>query len=284
MRIGNYDVSVLSDGSYRLDGGSMFGVVPKVLWQRQHPADADNRIEIALNCLLIEGASRTVLVDTGMGEGWSEKERSLYGIERPHGGLIESLERHGLRREDITDVILTHLHFDHSGGALHFDESGAPPVPRFPNATYWLQQANLRWAERPSERDRASYRLERWESLFDEEDRLKLLEGNSELWPGISVQVVNGHTPGQQLVMVGGGDGSTVCYCADLIPLASQVHLPYIMAFDLNPLITLKEKHDLLVRAATGDWTLVFEHDPQIVAAKVEAEDGRFRLADEVNL
>lgn len=284
MRIGSYEISVLSDGSYRLDGGTMFGVVPKLLWQRQHPADADNRIEIALNCLLLQNGERNILVDTGMGDAWPEKDRAIYGLERPHGGLIESLARAGLRREDISDVILTHLHFDHSGGALHFDDDGAPPRPRFPNATYWLQQANLRWAEGPSDRDRASYRVERWEALFDDEDRLRLLEGNSELWPGVVVQVVNGHTPGQQLVLVGAGNGPRLCYCADLIPLSSHVHLPYIMSYDLHPLITLKEKRDLLVRAATDDWTLVFEHDPQIVAAKVEAEDGRFRLAEEVSL
>jgi glyoxylase-like metal-dependent hydrolase (beta-lactamase superfamily II) len=284
MRIGSYEVSVVSDGSYRLDGGSMFGIVPKLLWQRQHPADADNRIEIALNCLLVHGMGRNILIDTGMGDGWSEKELAIYGLKRPDGGLIENLERTGLRREDISDVILTHLHFDHAGGALQFDEGGAPPRPRFPNATYWLQQANLRWAESPSERDRASYRVERWEALFDDEDRLRLLEGNTELWPGVSVQVVNGHTPGQQLVLIGPSDGPRLCYCADLIPMASHVHLPYIMSFDLNPLITLKEKRDLLVRAVTDDWTLIFEHDPQIVAAKVEATLGRFRLAEEVSL
>lgn len=282
MHIGNYEVSLISDGAYRLDGGSMFGIVPKVLWQRQHPADADNRIEIALNCLLVTDGDRKILVDTGMGDGWSAKEVEIYGIDRPNGGLLGGLDRNGVRPEDITDVFLTHLHFDHAGGAVDLQEGEAPRV-RFPNATYWLQQANLRWAQRPSDRDRSSYRAERWDALLEEDGRLRLLEGNQEIAPGISAHVVNGHTPGQQLAVISSG-GATLCFCADLIPLASQVHLPYLMSFDLHPLITLKEKKDLLVRAATDEWTLVFEHDPQIVAAKVEAEGGRFRLGEEVDL
>jgi len=282
VKFGSFDIRVVSDGEYRLDGGSMFGVVPKPVWEPLHPADEHNRIRIALNCLLMKGNGRVVLVDTGMGHGWDEKQIERYGLQRPEGDLLDALRRDGVDSGDVTDVILTHLHFDHAGGAVRFD--GERTEPTFANARYWLQKTNLKWAENPTLRDRRSYRRERWESLLELGDRLELVDGDRQIFPDVFVRAVNGHTPGQQLVIVHDDEGPALCYCGDLIPLASHVHLPYIMAFDLNPLITLNEKRDLLIQAATEDWTLVFEHDSERVAAKVSADEGRFSLGEVVEL
>jgi glyoxylase-like metal-dependent hydrolase (beta-lactamase superfamily II) len=283
VRFGSYDVSIVSDGSYRLDGGSMFGVVPKVLWEPLHPADEFNRIELALHALLLVGEGRVVLVDTGMGQGWTEKETAIYALARPEGDLVDALRRRGVEPDSVTDVLLTHLHFDHTGGTVTFDADGAARLT-FPNATHWVQAQNLRWAAAPTERDRRSFRSDRWELLLEHEDRLRQLTGPTEVLPGVHTFVVHGHTPGQQLVWVGEEDGSGLLFCGDLIPFASHLRIPYVTAFDLNPVITLSEKKEFLVRAAAEGWTLVFPHDPVIVAGTIEADDGVFRLKEQVEL
>lgn len=283
MEFGGYQVEVVRDGRYRLDGGAMFGVVPRVLWERSHPPDDRNRVLLALNCLLLRSADRTVLVDTGMGGGWTPRETDLYGIERPDGDLVADLARREVRPEDVTDVVLTHLHFDHAGGAVTRAEDGSIR-PAFPNATYWLQKQHLRWGRKPTERDRRSFRPEDFEPLMEEEGRVRLLEGDGEFLPDIHARVVSGHTPGQQVILVGEADGPRLLYAADLIPFASQIRISWIMAFDLNPLLTLQEKRELLARAVLEEWVLVFEHDPEIEAAKVEYADGQYRLSEEVSL
>lgn len=282
VRLGPYDVELLRDGSYRLDGGAMFGVVPKPLWERTNPADEQNRVELGLNCLLLRSDERTVLVDTGMGDGWSSREREVYALERPDGGLLAALQARGLSPGDVTDVILTHLHFDHAGGCT--TRAGDAPRRTFANATHWLQAAHLRWGRQPTERDRRSFRADSFEPLLHDGTRVQLLDGPGEILPGVNVHVVNGHTPGQQVVRVGEGDGPQLLFAADLVPFASHVHVPWIMAFDLNPLLTLEEKRDLLARAATDDWTVVFGHEPRGNAGKVRFEDGRFRVVEEVEL
>jgi glyoxylase-like metal-dependent hydrolase (beta-lactamase superfamily II) len=274
-----WKVEVLSDGIYLLDGGSMFGVVPRVLWEKKHPPDEKNRIILALNCLLLRSKERIVLVDNGMGDGWSEKDLAIYGLQRPNGGLVDDLARHGLKPEQITDVILTHLHFDHAGGTI--THQGGEPKLTFPNAMHWLQDSNLRWAEQPTERDRASYLRPRWELLLAEEGRLKLVDGAQEIMPGIRTIPVSGHTPGQQLVVVNGENGQ-VLFAGDLIPYASQLRIPWIMAYDLNPLLTLSEKKDILARAAAEDWILVFEHDAEIPAARIESSDRGYAVRERV--
>ena len=181
MRAGSWQIDLLSDGVYRLDGGAMFGVVPRVLWEKKHPPDEQNRVELALNCLLLRDGERCVLIDNGMGDGWSEKEQAIYGLERPKGGLLEGLQRHGVEPKDITDVVLTHLHFDHAGGSVSMAD-GEPRLT-FPQAQHWLQKTNLRWAQNPSERDRVSYRADKWELLLGDPERLRLVDGATEILP-----------------------------------------------------------------------------------------------------
>lgn len=282
MRFGPYDVEVLRDGSYRLDGGAMFGVVPKPLWERKHPADVHNRVELGLNCLLLRSQERTVLVDTGMGNGWSSHEQEIYGLERPQGGLLSALEARGLRADDVTDVVLTHLHFDHAGGCTVRDSG--PPRLTFPNAVHWLQAAHLRWGRQPTERDRRSFRADDFEPLLQADSHVQLLDGPGEILPGVHAHLVNGHTPGQQVIQVGEAGGPQLLFAADLVPFASQVHVPWIMAFDLNPLLTLQEKRELLARASADAWTVVFGHEPRRSAGVVRFEEGRFRVVEEVEL
>lgn len=284
MRIGSYDVAVVRDGIFLLDGGAMFGVVPKVLWERHHPPDEQNRVELALNCLLLRGEDRVIVVDVGMGDGYSEKEQRIYGLRRPDGGLVDDLARHGVGREDVTDVVLTHLHFDHAGGLVRHRDDGGVELT-FPAARHWVQEQHLRWGEDPTERDRRSFDAARWRPLREEHaDQLRILEGPGEFLPQIEGLMVNGHTSGQQLVLVGPPDGPRLLFCADLIPYASQVRVPWIMAFDLHPLLTLQEKKDVLARAVAEDWILVFQHDVDRVAARLSQEDGRIELAEVIEL
>ena len=282
MQFGSWNAELLNDGFYLLDGGSMFGVVPRVLWEKKHEPDEKNRIRLALHCLLLRDGEHTVLVDDGMGGGWSDKQMGIYGLERPEGDLLDDLARHGVTPEEVTDVVITHLHFDHAGGTVRFHEDGSTSLT-FPNAVHWISQANLQWGESPTERDRASYLRPRWQPLLDDEEHLRLVDGAQEILPGLRTLPVSGHTPGQQLV-VAGDDEAKVLFAGDLIPFASQLRIPWIMGFDLNPLLTLNEKKDILARAAAEDWVVVFEHDPQVPAARIEADDGNFRVRELVEL
>jgi len=282
MQFGPYQVSMVRDGFYRLDGGSMFGVVPKLLWERRHPADALNRVELSLNCLLLRGEGRTILVDNGMGDGWKSRDLEMYGLERPEGDLLSDLGRRGIEPDDVTDVVLTHLHFDHAGGTVRLEGNG--PRLTFPRATHWLQSQNMRWGEAPTERDRRSYLRPKWSLLFDEyPDQIRLLDGPQEILPGIEVLVVNGHTPGQQLVLVG-DEERRLLFCGDLIPYLSHLRIPWIMAFDLNPLLTLNEKREILARAADEGWVLAFQHDREFEACTVRASDGQYEMDEQVTL
>jgi len=264
MKIGGYDLFPVLAGRFRLDGGAMFGVVPKALWSREHPADEANRIAMVSRSLLVAGEGRLVLVNTGMGQNWSAKERSIYAVDEGVS-LERSLAEAGYRPEEVTHVIQTHLHFDHAGGMMVDDGGG--PRPLFPRAEYLVQKKHWQWAQAPSERDRASFRPEGWECLA-RDGQLRLLEGEEEVLPGLFLHLVHGHTPGQQLVRVSDGRRSLL-YCSDLVPLASQVRIAWIMAYDLNPLATLEEKRRLLGQAAVEDWLLFLEHDPTVPACRV---------------
>ncbi|MFH1843088.1 MAG: MBL fold metallo-hydrolase [bacterium] len=280
MKLGDWTFRVFTDGRFRLDGGAMFGVVPRTMWEKQHPADESNRIELALRCLLAENEDRRILVDTGIGDRWEEKYLQIYAIDREPDHLRAELSAAGVKPETITDVVLTHLHFDHCGGAVRQGDAGLEPT--FPEAVYWVQEKQWNWADRPTERDRASFRREDFKPI-EEAGKLKLVEGNSEIMPGVRTVPIHGHTPGQQLVEFHTGAG-VVVYVCDLLPFASQVHPPWIMSFDLNPLLTLDEKVEFLSRACEEKFILVFEHDPVVEACTVEFEDGRFRVAEAFTL
>lgn len=273
MKLGEWRFRAFQDGRFKLDGGAMFGVVPKVFWQEHHPADEHNRIQLVLRCLLAEHGDRRILVDTGIGDRWEDKKKGIFAIERRPNQLVAELAEAGLTRDSITDVVLTHLHFDHAGGALRTVDGD--PAPVFPAARHWVQQRHWDWAQSPSERDQASFRAEDFQAL-SELGRLQLVDGAAEIMPGVRVSPVNGHTPGQQMVEFDTGNG-TVVYCGDLIPFVSQLHVPWIMGFDLNPLLTVTEKTQFLTRAAEEGFVLVFEHDPRFEAATVKFADGRFQ-------
>ena len=268
MRIGRYKLSSVETGQFALDGGAMFGVVPRALWERKIPPDDRNRIGLALRALLIEevDGKRKILVDTGIGQKWDPKEADMYGIDHSKLKLEKGLAERGLGTADITDVFLTHLHFDHAGGATK--RVGDEIVPTFENATYYVQEKNLEWAQNPTPKDRASYLLENFEALL-REGVLELTNGPGEWLPGIEIIISNGHTYFMQLPHIHGPEGH-LTYCADIIPTSAHVPVPWVMAYDNFPLQTMEEKEAILDRAEAEDWTIFFEHDPFGPAAKVE--------------
>ena len=291
LEIGPYKIRAVPTGLFGLDGGAMFGTVPKVLWEKSNPADSQNRIQMEARALLLDaGPNRRVLIDCGIGgdfifkygEKLGTKFGEMYAIRSAGGeslAIAGSLKHHGLRLDDITDVILTHLHFDHAGGAT--TERNGKLVPTFPNAKYYIQRANLETASHPNLREKASYYAPNFQPLIDA-GVLTILDGPVEnLLPGISVQLTNGHTVGQQVVRVTDGKTSLL-YCADLIPTSSHVRLPWVMGYDLEPLKLIDEKREVLTPAAKGDWYLFFEHDPYMDAARVEESKGDFSVRERV--
>lgn len=282
MNKGGIRLRALSDGSFGLDGGAMFGIVPKPLWNRLAPCDDANRIKCGTNLLLIETEGRKILVDCGMGEKWTEKERAIYAINRPEGGLMDALAKLGLTGGDITDVIATHLHFDHQGGATIYNSQGEV-VPAFPNAKYHYQKRQVEWARSPNMRDRRSFRPMDFEPVLTDAARAVIRGGSYELCAGVSVGVSDGHTFGLQTVNVELG-GETVLYCSDMLPMLAHCRLPFIMGYDLQPLCTLKEKSEALDAAADfGGW-IFLEHDPDYCAATVRRDGDDFAAADKLTI
>jgi len=280
MRIGRYDIQPLDTGTFALDGGAMFGVVPRTLWEKTNPPDERNRITMAARALLLTGEGRTILVDTGNGGKFNEKLRTIYRMDTSRADLHASLAARGIGPEAVTDVILTHLHFDHAGGATVI--RGGELVPAFPHARYYVQAEHWRAAQSPTERDRASF----FPDDFDPLRRagvLEFTEGESEILPGIRVTVIHGHTAALQCPVISDG-GTTLFYCADLVPTSSHVPLAWIMGYDLRPLVTLEEKRRILSRAADEGWIMVFEHDPLLSAARLTRTDKGIVLGEAVPL
>jgi len=274
MNIGPYTLQAIETGRFALDGGAMFGVVPRPLWEKTCPPDERNRISMAARALLLQGDGRRILIDTGNGSKFDQKFRTIYGIETGEHDILSSLRAAGIRPEEITDVILTHLHFDHAGGATV--REGRDIRPTFPNALYHVQREHWEAAMRPTERDRASFVPDDFVPLH-EHGLIRFTEGETEVLPGITVRVVHGHTAALQCPVVSDGT-TTLFYCADLIPMTPHVQLPWIMAYDLRPLVTLEEKRLVLNQAADEQWTLFFEHDPSVAAARIRRGDKGFSL------
>ncbi len=282
LQIGRFRVDLVETGRFGLDGGAMFGVVPKPLWQQAyHPGDAANRIPMAARALLLRWEGATVLVDTGNGTKMPPKQRQIYALDTSCFSLERSLALLGVRPEEVTAVILTHLHFDHAGGATTYDDRGQLR-PTFPNARYYVQREQLAWARNPTEKDRASFIPEDFEPLAAE-GMLELLDGEGELFPGVRVIPLYGHTAAMQLVLVSDG-GEHLLYCADLCPTAAHVPYPYIMAYDNHPLRTLEEKRRLLPQAYEEGWLLCFEHDAFVQAARLEATAKGFKAGAPVTI
>jgi glyoxylase-like metal-dependent hydrolase (beta-lactamase superfamily II) len=280
MNIGSYEIHAIETGRFALDGGAMFGVVPWVFWSKTNPPDERNRITLAARCLLLIGNSKIILVDTGNGTKWNDKLKDIYRLDNSQFTLETSLARFGVSPKDVTDVILTHLHFDHCGGSTHIVNGKLERT--FPNATHYVQKAHWGLAVNPTERDRGSFMKDDY-ALLNESGQLKFIDGECELFPGISVVVCNGHTAAQQLPVISDGK-TTLLFCCDLVPTTSHVPYPYIMGYDLRPLVTLEEKKRLLPKAEKEQWLLFLEHDPKdemITLKKTEkglAVDQKLRL------
>ena len=269
-------IRAVGAGRFKLDGGAMFGVVPKRMWQRLNPADEENMCTWALRSMLIETGNRKILVDTGIGHKQGDRFRAHF---YPHGKEIEaSLQELGLQPEDITDVFLTHFHFDHVGGALKHDDQGKT-VPTFPRATYWSNEQHYQYALHPNPREAASFLPENFVPLKELGvlEMLPYQEDDLEWLPGIKVRFVHGHTEAQMILLIDNGAEKYI-FCADLIPSTWHIRLPYIMAYDMQPMRTLEEKQRVLNEAIEADYQLFFEHDPVTPSCHVERDErGRYR-------
>ncbi len=274
MKLGSYEIQALSDGTFMLDGGQMFGVVPKVLWEKQIPSDSRNRIRLALTCLLVRAGKNNVLIETGIGDKFDAKFADIYGVDHSTN-LLTELSRHRLKPEEIDIVINTHLHFDHCGWNTR--RVGEEIVPTFPRARYFIQRGEWEHALHPSDRDRASYIEEFFRAA---EPQTVFLEGPDEIVPGIRVDLVPGHVPEQQCVWVE-SNGERACFIADLVPSAAHLAYPWIMAFDLFPLDTLATKKQLLPELARDNVLVVFPHDTERAWARLKDEGGRISIQSE---
>lgn len=267
MKIGKYTLYNIESGSFALDGGAMFGIIPKVLWEKQNPADEKNRIRLVTRNLLLVSDTRKILIDTGNGDKWDSKAKNIYDFDQQSNSLMGELARLNLQASDITDVLLTHLHFDHTGGSTISNNGSIEPA--FPNATYYVQKSNLEWAYNPTERDRGSYLKDNFDPLA-QAGVLKVIDDSVNLLDTeIEIVRVNGHTRGQQLFKIS-DSSKTLLFCGDLLPTSSHIPLTHIMGYDLQPLISLQEKKYILDKAVEEDWLLFLEHDPHACCVTVK--------------
>jgi glyoxylase-like metal-dependent hydrolase (beta-lactamase superfamily II) len=273
MHLGDIEILYLDAGPFALDGGAMFGVVPKILWEKKSPPDEKNRIRLRANSLLVRAANKTVLIETGNGTKFDVKQKSMYAI--PEGDpLRDSLEKAGVHPKDIDIVINTHLHFDHAGGNTRLENGRA--IPTFPNARYVVQRAELEHASQPTERDKASYFPDNYQPLIDSQ-QWDLVDGATQILPGISVELIPGHNASIQAVKLCGG-GKPLGFVADLLPTRHHIPLPWIMAYDLYPLQTLETKQKWIAQIVKENWIVVFGHDPDVAAATLHERDGKIEI------
>ena len=281
MQIGDYDIQLIKCGEFRLDGGAMFGVIPKTLWQKEFPADENNRILLALNTLLVVGNGRVILIDSGTGNKFSEKYVNIYGIDFKKYSLTKSLSEKNIQPEDVTDVILTHLHFDHAGGTTYYDSAGELKL-QFPNAIHYIQKKQLDWAQKGFEKDRASYLKENLTALLFSK-KLKKLKSGGKLYNGIELIISNGHTKAQQMVLIS-DEENKLLYASDLFPTSAHIPIPWIMAYDLEPIVTVYEKKEILKKAVDANWIIFFEHDPKISCATIKKTEKGYQLGTVLNI
>ena len=271
----------LEMGRFALDGGAMFGVVPKILWQKENPSDELNRIDMRTRCLLMqdEKNKRNILVDCGLGDKDSQQFKERFKIS-PYE-LDLALAKFALLPENITDVIATHFHFDHMGGLTKFDNDGKL-ISRFPKAKIWAQKRNWKHAWNPNEKDRASYLKDNF-AIYDGESLLELLDGPEEILPGIRVQISEGHTVGMQHPMVFDNNLSLL-YCADIIPMSAHVRVPWVMGYDCFPLTTMEEKKKILQEAEERETIIFFEHCPHMHGARVRHNGKDYEVKEKIYL
>jgi len=280
MIFGDYRIEIVSDTEFRLDGGAMFGVVPRVVWERVSPPDEFNRIRLQTNCLFIETKEEKILIETGIGEKWTEKQMQMFGIfrEKPFAEML--FEKTGCQPLDISIVVNTHLHFDHCGGNTIRNER-SEIVPQFPNARYFVSESEFQHAENPSERDRASYIAENWE-ILKMNGQLELKPDDYEVVKGLMMRQMRGHNAAMQTACLRSGNETLFCF-ADLIPTRHHLPLAWIMGFDLYPLDTIANKKRILPLAVEENWLCLFYHDFDAPLYRLTKEEGKF-LAKEFSL
>jgi glyoxylase-like metal-dependent hydrolase (beta-lactamase superfamily II) len=272
MFLGDYRVEIIPDTEFHLDGGAMFGVVPRNLWSEVCPPDEQNRVRMNMNCVFVDTGTDKVLIETGIGEKWSSKLSAMYGIERKRS-LAETLKvKTGIDADEITIVVNTHLHFDHAGGNTELDKSGRP-IASFSNARYFVSRSELAHAERPTERDRASYLSDNWKPLQDS-GQLEVRDDVYEVVPGLQMEVQPGHNRTMQCWRLQRA-GKTIFGFADLVPMRAHVRMPWIMGYDLYPVETLEAKKKLLPQAARENWLCLFYHDPDEPLCTLEEREGK---------
>lgn len=281
MQIGEYKLHSIQTGLFKLDGGAMFGVIPKNLWQKTNPADEQNRIDMCTRALLLESGKKKIIIDNGIGYKLNEKVNKIYDVNYSEFTLEKSMEELKFKHEDITDVILTHLHFDHAGGSTYYDEEKNLKLT-YPNAVYHVQKKQYEWALNPSERDRASFFPENYKPL-EENKVLNFIDDEFRFDETITLLPVNGHTNHMQIVKIS-DDNNTILYTADLIPTAGHIPAPYIMGYDLFPLTTLDEKKKYLKEITDNNWTVFFEHDPYTECAKIGLNEKGYFIKDKFKL
>jgi len=272
-----WEIKIIESGTFKLDGGAMMGSVPKVLWEKTNPCDELNRIDLSMRCLLLDNGKDVVLIETGIGNKNNEKFMNMFSVYQSTFPLKDELRKYGYKLADITHVILTHLHFDHAGGATYFD--GKAIVPTFPNAEYIISKSNWEAGINPNPKDRASYLIENFLSI-KENNQLRLVKDNQEIMDSIEGLAFYGHTTGQQLIKITVGSDSLI-FCSDLIPLKSHLKIPWIMGYDLNAMKTLEEKALFLDQAAKENWLLFFYHDPKTTAVRIEKNDKHYNITEE---
>jgi glyoxylase-like metal-dependent hydrolase (beta-lactamase superfamily II) len=281
MKLGKFNIDIVDTGIFGLDGGSMFGVVPKAMWAKAyHPGDEMNRIPLSAQPMLVRWDNNIMLIDTGNGDKFNDKFAKIYSLDKERSSIVNALKQFDIKPEQVTHVILTHLHFDHVGGATI--EVDGKIVPTFPNAKHYVQKEHLEWAKSPSEKDRASFIKDNYDPLISE-GLLETVDGEGDLMPGISVYPVFGHTHAMQLVKLSDGNESLL-YAADLMPTSAHIHVPFVMGYDNLPLKTIDEKKRFLPQAYEEKWTLVYEHDAFRQATKVISNERGFSAGETIEI
>ena len=270
----------IETGNFKLDGGAMFGVVPKVIWNKTNPADSNNLIDVAARCLVIEDGNRLILIDTGMGDKQSDKFYGYYSLWGSHS-MDKSLAKQGFNRDDITDVFLTHLHFDHCGGAVQWNKNKTGFEPAFKNAKFWTNENHWEWATKPNPREKASFLSENILPMQESGQLNFISSPNSDFGfsreMNFSIFYADGHTDKQMIPMII-YNGETICFMADLLPTAGHIPIPYVMGYDTRPLLTMPEKTKFLEEAATNNYYLFLEHDAHNEIITVQHTEKGIRL------
>ena len=280
MKIGKYDLYSVETSEFGLDGGAMFGIIPKPVWEKKVSADELNRVNMVTRSLLLVSDEKKILIDTGNGTKWEEKYKQIYDINTDQYNIEKSLGKYGFSSEQITDVICTHMHFDHIGGNTKINSGKV--VPTFPNAKYWISKENWKLANHPSQKDAGSFIEHDWKVLA-ENQMIEIIDGREPFIEGVETIVTHGHTPGLLHPIVSDGSNK-LFYGADIFPMVAHIPIPWVMAYDVQPVVTMEEKQKLLQKMEREDWILFFEHDPYFQACTVHKDGKHYKLNKEIKI